>query len=119
MRRFISKDAVQPPLVLGLSNGANILMACLYRGNAPFDAAIPLRPAIPFEDVPSARTDGAAVLIVAGSLDETVRPDESLKLAAHLALAGADVSLEMVEAGHRPVRADEEAIREWLLGRAG
>ncbi|WP_179213892.1 hypothetical protein [Rhizobium sullae] len=48
-----------------------------------------------------------------------MRPDESLKLAAHLALAGADVSLEMVEAGHRPVRADEEAIREWLLRRAG
>lgn len=113
-REFITTHDVQPPIALGLSNGANIIAAALYRGDPPLSAALLLRPAVPFRNTSPGPVGGTKVLVVGGMSDETVKPDETLKLADALRMAGAHVDLTMIAAAHRPVAGDEAAIQGWL-----
>ncbi|WP_143534086.1 alpha/beta hydrolase [Rhizobium sullae] len=115
LRQFISTHRVRPPVALGLSNGANIITAALYRGDPPLSAAVLLRPAIPFRNATPASIGGTKVLVVGGMSDETVKPDEILRLTDALRAAGARVDLTMIAAaGHRLVTGDEAAIQGWL-----
>jgi phospholipase/carboxylesterase len=114
IRAFVAKHRVKPPVLIGLSNGANIIVAALYRGAPPLGAALLLRPAIPFKDVLPEPISKTKILVVGGITDETVTPEETMRLTTALRGAGAHVDLSMIAAGHRPVAGDEAAIQGWL-----
>ncbi|MBB3396020.1 alpha/beta hydrolase [Rhizobium sp. BK060] len=111
---FVANYRVKPPVAIGLSNGANIIVAALYRGAPPLSAALLLRPAVPFKEARPVPISGTRVFVVGGMSDEVVTPAETMKLTNALRAAGAHVDLSMVAAGHRPSVGDEAAIRGWL-----
>ena len=114
IRAFVAERRVKPPVLIGLSNGANIIVAALYRGAPPLGAALLLRPAIPFKDARPERISKTKILVVGGMTDEIVTPGETMKLTIALREAGAHVDLSMIAAGHKPVAGDEAAIKGWL-----
>lgn len=99
---------------VGFSNGANIAASTLLLRPEVLGAAALLRPMVPFE--PDALPDltGAPVLIASGRTDPIVPPEQSDRLAALLAAAGADVTVHRSPGGHGLDQGDLEALHTWF-----
>lgn len=101
-------------VAVGFSNGANIAAALLLlhpqvlRGAALFSAMLPLRPAT----VPD--LSHAAVHMSAGRVDPMAPPDQAEALARLLTDAGAAVTLDWHDAGHRLGPEQIPPARDWL-----
>lgn len=100
-------------IAVGYSNGANAAAAMLLLGVARFRGAILLRamPPLTSPDVPPLNQ---RVLISVGRADQIVPPEEGERLAETLRAAGANVTLEMQNAGHNLVLGDIAAAQGWL-----
>lgn len=101
-------------VAVGFSNGANIAAALLLlhprvlRGAALFSAMLPLRP-------PTAPDlSHAGVYMSAGRDDPMAPPEQAEALAALLTDAGAAVTLDWHDAGHRLGPEQLPAARAWL-----
>lgn len=105
--------ALEAPVAVGLSNGANIAAALLYRRPAALRGAVLLRAMLPLPEAPAAMP-GLPVLMLSGSKDPIVPAAESDALARALVHAGADVTHHALPAGHRLVEADVALARDWL-----
>jgi predicted esterase len=101
-------------VAVGFSNGANIAASTLLLRPEVLGAAALLRPMVPFE--PDALPDltGVPVLIASGRTDPVVTPEQSDRLAALLAAAGADVTVHWSPGGHGLDQGDLEALRMWF-----
>lgn len=101
-------------VAVGFSNGANIAAALLLlhprilRGAALFSAMLPLRP----EVMPD--LGHAGVYMSAGRDDPMAPPDSAEELATLLTDAGAGVTLEWHDAGHRLGPEQVPPARAWL-----
>jgi phospholipase/carboxylesterase len=102
------------PVALGLSNGANIAAAVLLLHPGSLSGAILLRPMVPLvpDQLPDLRSVRA--LIAAGLQDPVAPPAQSRALADLLATAGAEVSVQWSNAGHRLVQEDLDAAQRWM-----
>ena len=90
----------RPPVAVGFSNGANIAAALLLLRPGVLGGALLLRAMVPLVPNPLPSLDGVPVQINAGLADPIVTPEQSEALGALLRSAGAEVSLDWLEAGH-------------------
>ncbi len=105
---------LERPLVLGFSNGANIGWSLMLRDPDAFAGALLMRPMLPFDPRPFPDLTGFPVLILSGKDDPLVPPEQPSYFAALLGEAGADVTLEMLPAGHALTQQDLVFAHDWL-----
>jgi predicted esterase len=108
-----------PMAAVGLSNGANVAAAMLLLRPGTLDGALLLRPMVPLVPDPMPALGGVPVQINAGTADPIVTRAQSSDLAALLQRAGASVSVDWIEGGHRLTRQDLEVGQRFLAGIAG
>ena len=102
------------PVVLGFSNGANIGWSLMRRYPDQLAGALLMRSMLPFDPRPLPDLTGFPVLLLSGKDDPLVPPDRPPYFAALLGEAGADVTLEMVPAGHTLTQQDLIFAFNWL-----
>ncbi len=105
---------LERPLVLGFSNGANIGWALMLHDPAALSGALLIRAMLPFDPRPLPDLSGFPVLLLSGKDDALVPAEQPALFAALLGEAGADVTLEMLPAGHALTQADLVFARNWL-----
>lgn len=105
------------PIALGFSNGANIAASLLLSRPETLAGAILIRAMTPFEPQTPPRLDGLPILMLSGAADPIVPPTNRDRLAQILKAAGADVTHEVVPAGHNLSPQDVTAAARWLAAR--
>jgi phospholipase/carboxylesterase len=105
---------IAKPVAVGFSNGANIAAAVLLLQPALLAGAILLRTTLPLE--PEQRPDLTAVpiLILSGRADPMVSAERRDQLAILLTAAGADVTHDILPAGHGLTPQDVALAGAWL-----
>lgn len=103
-------------LAVGFSNGANIAASLLLLKPGLLNRAVLFRAMVPLVPDPLPAIPQTPVLISNGRMDRLVSREETERLAALLASAGATVTLAWQEAGHNLNREDVIQAREWLSG---
>jgi phospholipase/carboxylesterase len=101
-------------LVLGFSNGANIGWSLMLHDPDALAGALLMRPMLPFDPRPLPDLAGFPVLLLSGKDDPLVPPEQPSYFAALLGEAGAQVTLEMVPAGHALTQQDLVFAHDWL-----
>jgi phospholipase/carboxylesterase len=109
--------ALDAPITVGFSNGANIASALMLLRPDALAGAVLMRGTVPF--VPDEIPDLARVpvLILAATADPMVSPDSRLALADLLRRAGADVTGVELDAGHGLTPQDLALASRWLAER--
>jgi phospholipase/carboxylesterase len=105
------------PMLLGYSNGANIGWSLLLREPGAVAGAILLRAMLPFDPRPLPDLSGIPVLLIAAHDDELIPVERAGLLAALLGEAGAEVTYEVLHAGHGLTGEDLKLASEWLASR--
>ena len=108
-----------PPIAVGFSNGANAAWSLLLHKPELLSGAVLMRAMMPFDPRPLPDLDGVLVLILAGASDQMVPTEQAGLLAAYLGEAGADVTYEVLPAGHGLTNEDVKLAGQWLSARAG
>lgn len=108
---------IDRPVALGYSNGANIAWSLMLRDPQALAGAILLRAMLPFDPRPLPDLRGMPVLLIAADYDELIPVERAGLLAALLGEAGADVSYEVLHAGHGLTGEDLKLSAEWLAAR--
>ena len=103
-----------PPLVLGFSNGANIGWSLMRHDPSLISGALLMRASLPFDPRPLPDLTGFPVLLLSGKDDPLVPADRPPYFAALLGEAGADVTLELLPAGHALTQQDLVFAHAWL-----
>lgn len=98
--------ALEAPIALGFSNGANIAAAMLMQRPDILSGAVLLRAMVPFAEPPAASLPGTPVLIASGAQDPIAPTANAAQLAAQLRERGASVDHRIVPAGHGLTQAD-------------
>ena len=101
-------------IAAGYSNGANIAAAMLLLRPDILSGAILFRAMLPLEPAHPPQLPATPVLILAGRNDEMMPADQPQRLAALLISAGADVTLDWLDAGHGLGSADVKKANEWI-----
>lgn len=101
-------------VAVGYSNGANIAASMLLLRPGILSGAILLRAMVPLEPPHPPDLGDVPVLIIAGRHDEMMGPDRPQRLAALLLNAGAEVTLDWLDAGHGLGPADVKRATGWL-----
>lgn len=107
------------PIALGYSNGANIAWSLLLKQPDALAGAILMRAMLPFDPRPLPDLRGVPILVLAGAHDELIPLDQAGLLAALLGEAGADVTYEVLPAGHGLTGEDLKLATEWLASHGG
>jgi phospholipase/carboxylesterase len=110
-------NGIATPVALGYSNGANIAWSLMLHSPQALAGAILLRAMLPFDPRPLPDLHGMPVLLIAADYDELIPVERAGLLAALLGEAGADVSYEVLHAGHGLTGEDLKLSAEWLAAR--
>jgi phospholipase/carboxylesterase len=102
------------PIVLGFSNGANIGWNLMRSDPSLIAGALLMRASLPFDPRPLPDLTGFPVLLLSGKDDPLVPADRPPYFAALLGEAGADVTLELLPAGHALTQQDLVFAHAWL-----
>jgi len=102
------------PIALGFSNGANIAAALLLSHPDVLAGAALLRPMTPFVPADAPDLTGIPILLLSGSMDPLVQPGDRDRLAKIFSAAGAELSYEVVPAGHGLSPLDLATTGDWL-----
>jgi predicted esterase len=107
-------------VAVGFSNGANIAASLLVLNPGLLGGAVLFRAMVPLAPDPVAVTTRTPVLLSNGRMDPLVAGGETERLKALLERFGADVTLELQNAGHNLVENDLAVAQRWLarFGRA-
>jgi phospholipase/carboxylesterase len=108
------RHGIDRPIALGYSNGANIAAALMLLLPGTLQGAALLRAMVPLSHPPHPDLSRVPVLIASGKADPIVPAPNAAKLAAMLRDAGADVSHEVLPAGHQLSQADLVLMHDWL-----
>jgi phospholipase/carboxylesterase len=103
-----------PPIILGFSNGANIGWGLMRYDPSLIAGALLMRASLPFDPRPLPDLTGFPVLLLSGKDDPLVPADRPPYFAALLGEAGADVTLELLPAGHALTQQDLVFAHAWL-----
>jgi phospholipase/carboxylesterase len=117
VRRARETYGLGKPIALGYSNGANVGWSLLLKEPAALIGAILLRAMLPFDPRPLPDLRGIPVLLIAAHDDELIPVERAGLLAALLGEAGADVTYEVLPAGHGLTPEDLKLASEWLATR--
>ena len=109
--------ALEKPIAVGFSNGANVATALMLLRPEALAGAVLMRGTVPF--VPDEMPDlhGVPVLILSGSADPLVAAESASALADLLTRAGAEVSAVEIDAGHGLTPNDIALASRWLAER--
>ena len=118
VRRARAAYNIPKPIALGYSNGANIAWSLLLRESGVLAGAILMRAMLPFDPRPLPDLRGIPVLLLTGADDELIPADRAGLLAALLGEAGADVTYEVLHAGHGLTEEDLTLTSEWLAAKS-
>jgi phospholipase/carboxylesterase len=102
------------PIAFGFSNGANIAASLLLRRPDVLAGAVLLRAMTPFEPETLPDLTGIPVLMLSGAADPLVQPEDRDGLAKLFAAAGAEVTHEVVPAGHNLAPRDIAVAEQWF-----
>ncbi len=102
------------PIVIGFSNGANIGWSLMLHDPQALAGALLIRPMLPFDPRPLPDLQDFPVLLLSGKDDPLVPAEQPSYFAALLGEAGADVTLEMLPAGHALTQKDLIFANDWL-----
>jgi phospholipase/carboxylesterase len=105
------------PIAVGFSNGANIAAALLLLHPEVLGGAVLLRAMAPLAAPPVANLAGKPVLILSGSADPIIPPDNAARLAATLRADGASVEHKTLPVGHGLSQADVTLAKAWFDAR--
>lgn len=108
-----------PPVVLGFSNGANIGWNLMRQDPSLIAGALLMRATLPFDPRPLPDLTGFPVLLLSGKDDPLVPADRPPYFAALLGEAGAEVTLELLPAGHALTQQDLVFAHAWLERMSG
>ena len=108
---------IEKPVAVGYSNGANIAWSLLLKDPGAFAGAILMRAMLPFDPRPLPDLAGVPILMLVGRQDELIPVDQAGLLAALLGEAGADVTYEVLRAGHGLTQEDLTLAASWLARR--
>ncbi len=108
---------IAKPIALGYSNGANIGWSLLLKEPAALAGAVLLRAGLQFDPRPLPNLRGIPVLLLTGRQDELIPVERAGLLAALLGEAGADVTYEVLHAGHGLTAEDVKLASEWIAPR--
>ncbi len=118
LARFVAEAraayGLAAPVAVGFSNGANIAAALLLLHPGVLAGAVLLRAMVPFTTPPETVGPATPVLLLSGAADPIVRLDNSARLEADLAQAGARVTRRVMPGGHELTQADLSAAADWL-----
>jgi phospholipase/carboxylesterase len=101
-------------IAVGYSNGANIAASLFLHRPEVLGSAILIRSMIPTEPQVAPNLIGKRILMLTGERDPLVTPDNPQQLGRMLSSYGADVTFELLNAGHELTRRDLELAQEWL-----
>ncbi len=101
-------------VAVGYSNGANIAASMLLLRPEILSAAVLFRAMVPLIPEKLPNLSSRPVLLAAGRHDPIIPPENTERLAAMLAEAGAHVSLKWSEGGHQLSAAELDEARRWL-----
>lgn len=106
--------SLQRLVAVGFSNGANVAASLLLRYPNALAGAILIRAMVPFiPEVPPNLT-GKPVLLLSGTADPIVPPENTQKLHDLLQSAGADVQLHWERVGHGLTKGDLTTAQTWF-----
>jgi phospholipase/carboxylesterase len=115
---FIAKAresyGIAKPIAVGFSNGANIAWSLLLRHPEALAGAVLIRAMMPFRPETAGRLAQVPVLLLSGSTDPMSPAAQREELAATLRAAGADLTHELVPAGHGLTAQDVGLAAAWL-----
>lgn len=106
------------PLAVGFSNGANIAAALLLLHPEVLAGAVLLRPMLPLIDPTQTDLADRPVLMLSGSADPIVPASNAGALADRLRGARAQVTHEIMPAGHGLTQADVVRAGAWIASAA-
>jgi phospholipase/carboxylesterase len=109
---------LEKPIALGFSNGANIAASLLLMRPESLAGAVLMRAMTPFEPETLPDLTGVPVLMLSGAADPLVPAQNRDRLAEILRAAGAEVTYEVVPAGHGITARDLASAERWLATRA-
>lgn len=103
-------------IAVGYSNGANIATSMMWLTPHLMQRAVLFRAMIPFVNAPEKRPDlhGKQVLLLSGLHDPLIPPDHVEGLRERFIAYGADVTLELQNAGHGLLPTEFELAKQWL-----
>jgi phospholipase/carboxylesterase len=102
-------------VAVGFSNGANIAATLLLLRPESLAGAVLLRSMVVLDQaVAPGSLAGKRALLTNGTVDPIVPPDQPPRLAALLRAGGADVTQQMLRAGHGLTPADMTAAQAWF-----
>jgi phospholipase/carboxylesterase len=111
------QHGLPPPIAVGFSNGANIAAAMMLLRPEVLSGAVLIRAMVPLPDPPKADLSGRQVLILSGAMDPIVPEADAVRLADQFSATGAEVTHEVLPAGHGLTQADVTLARRWLADR--
>lgn len=101
-------------MAVGYSNGANMAASVLLLRPEALCSAILFRAMVPLEPEKRPELANVRVWIGAGNHDPIIPPSETQRLVELLRIAGADVTVRYLSAGHALTPADISLARDWL-----
>ncbi len=114
IREASTAYGLERPVAVGFSNGANIAASLLWLAPESLAGAALWRVMRPLPEAPATALTGKPVLILAGASDPLIPASRAQELAGVLGEAGADISLEILPAGHGLTHADLEITQRFL-----
>lgn len=103
-------------IAVGFSNGANIAASILLLRPGLLAGAILFRTMVPLVPEKMPGLSGTSVFISAGRLDPMTRQEQPERLASMLSSAGANVTLNWENTGHKLNLQEIDRAKEWLSG---
>ncbi len=111
--------ALDKPIAVGFSNGANIAWSLLLRHPELLAGAILMRAMLPADPAQAPDLTGIPVLILDGEQDPLIPPGGHARLSRLLAKAGASVTTKALPTGHQLTAQDLALAQTWLASRKG
>ena len=106
--------SLQRLVAVGFSNGANIAASLLLRHPDVLAGAVLIRAMVPFIPQTVPELQGKSILILSGTADPIVPPENTQKLYNILQSAGADVQLHWESTGHGLTKGDLTTAQTWF-----
>jgi phospholipase/carboxylesterase len=100
-------------VLIGYSNGANILGSLIMTKNAFYKAAILMHPMVPIRNYKNIKLNMTQVLITAGKNDPMVTVSETQELLSLLSEIYESVELRWFDQGHSISRSELDEVKNW------
>ena len=105
-------------VVIGYSNGANILASLILSYGKIIKSAVLMHPMVPFRNRKNQDLDRMPILITAGRTDPMVSESETIELDSIMTQANAEVKTVWQDTGHEITLAEIDSIKQWYFSNA-